>query len=282
MSNPVFNRSPAFRAGAVPPAAQAPGQGGQYGPGYGYQAAPTAADLNAAYAQPYAGPAQTGRLTYDDVLIKSVGVFAVLLVGATIGWTLTPMIFAILPLAAVLGIVFGLINAFRRNPSPVLIILYAVFEGVFVGGISLVFEISWPGVVMQAVIGTLAVFGVVLALFASGKVRASRRATKIWFAAMFGYLLFSLINGILMWTGVLNDGFGMRSQEVAGIPLGLIIGILVVILAAYSFVMDFDQIKVGVERGAPAKFAWTCAFGLLVTLVWLYLELLRLLAILRR
>ncbi|MCC7128646.1 MAG: Bax inhibitor-1/YccA family protein, partial [Microbacteriaceae bacterium] len=123
---------------------------------------------------------------------------------------------------------------------------------------------------------------VTLGLFASGKVRASAKATKVFMIAMIGYLAFSVINLVLMWTGINTQPWGMRSIEILpGVPLGVVLGILVILLCAYSLVMDFDSIKVGVERGAPRIYGWSAAFGIMVTVVWLYLEILRLLAIMR-
>ena len=141
----------------------------------------------------------------------------------------------------------------------------------------------WPGIVVQAVIATLAVVGVTLALFASGKVRASARATKIFMVAMFGYLAFGLLNLILMWTGVTEGAFGMHSapSPLFGIPWGVLIGGLVVIMAAYSLVLDFDMIQQGVRNGAPRQYGWLGAFGMMVTIVWLYIEILRIIAIAR-
>src|SRR5690606_32746647 len=120
--------------------------------------------------------------------------------------------------------------------------------------------------VPMAVFGTLGVVGVTLALFASGKVRASKRATKVFLVLLVGYAAFSLVNLGLMWTGVTDSMFGLRDTQISlfGItfPLGVPLGILVVLLAAYSLVVDFDGIKRGVEQGAPRKYAWTAAFGL--------------------
>ena len=171
----------------------------------------------------------------------------------------------------------------RKKIRPGLIFAYAAAEGLFVGGISAYFEFLWPGIVIQATIATLAVVGVTLALFASGKVRASKRATKVFMIAMIGYLVFGLINvGLMIFNVPMAGGpFGLYSQEVFGIPLGLIIGVLVVIMAAYSLVLDFDSIQQGVRNGAPRQFGWMGAFGIMVTVVWLYIEILRILAILR-
>jgi len=127
--------------------------------------------------------------------------------------------------------------------------------------------------VWQAVLGTASVFAVSLFLFRSGKVRVTPKFTRWLMFALLGYALFSLINFVLMMTGVL-DGFGMRNG-----PIGVIVGLVAVGLAAASLIVDFDSIKRGVEAGVPAKMAWAAAFGLLVTLIWLYLELLRLVTI---
>jgi uncharacterized YccA/Bax inhibitor family protein len=100
---------------------------------------------------------------------------------------------------------------------------------------------------------------------------------------MLGYLVFSLLNVVLMWTNVLpqDQAFGMLSYKVAGIPLGVIIGVLVVLMAAYSLVLDFDQVQQGVRNGAPRTYGWLGGFGIMVTVVWLYIEILRIIAIAR-
>jgi len=134
------------------------------------------------------------------------------------------------------------------------------------------------------VIATIVVVGVTLALFASGKIRASKRATKIFLVAMIGYAVFSLVNlGIMIFGGANGNPWGLRGDvEIFGIPLGVVLGVFVVILAAYSLVLDFDFIQRGVQNRAPRRFGWTGAFGIMVTVIWLYLEILRMLAIARR
>jgi len=181
----------------------------------------------------------------------------------------------------VIGLVLALVNIFRKKPSRGLILAFAAFEGLFVGGVSSFFNTMWEGIVPQAVFGTLAVIGVTLFLFLSGKFRTSPRMNRIVMVAMIGYLVFSLTNFGLMAFGATDAMFGLRSYEIFGIPLGVILGILVVFLAAYSLVMDFESIKAGVEQGAPRVYGWQGAFGIMVTVVWLYVEILRLLAILR-
>ena len=137
------------------------------------------------------------------------------------------------------------------------------------------------GIVLQAVIGTLVVFGVTLALFANGKIRASKKATKVFMIAIVGYAVFSLLNMVLMLTGVVTDPWGLRGAVIFGIPIGIVIGLFAIVLAAYSLVLDFDFVQRGVKAGAPRKYGWSAAFGLTVTLVWLYIEMLRLIAIFR-
>ena len=100
---------------------------------------------------------------------------------------------------------------------------------------------------------------------------------------MVGYLVFAVINMILMWTGVNNDPWGLYGATIPGtqIPWGIVIGILVILMAAYSLVLDFDAIQQGVRNRAPKKYGWSGAFGIMVTVIWLYLEILRMLAIAR-
>ncbi|GAA2900458.1 Bax inhibitor-1/YccA family protein [Microbacterium esteraromaticum] len=251
------------------------------------------AQLEGMYSAPPAGAIETDRMTVEDTIWKTAGLFGILLVTAVLGWVWTASSFMntgraeMTPwiVGALGGFVLAMIITFtsRKKVRPALIWTYAAFEGLFVGAISAFFEIVWPGVVIQATLATIAVVGVTLALFASGKVRASAKMTKIVMIAMFGYMAFSVLNLILMWTGVLpgDQAFGLYSAEIAGIPLGLIIGVLVVFMAAYSLVMDFDQIQQGVRNGAPRKYGWLGAFGIMVTVVWLYVEILRILAILR-
>ena len=143
------------------------------------------------------------------------------------------------------------------------------------------FETQCEGIVAQAVIGTLAVVGVTLALFATGKIRASKRATKIFLIAMVGYLVFSLVNLVLMWTGVNDDPWGLRGAEIFGIPLGVIIGVLVVIMARVLARARLRLHPAGRAQPRPQKYGWTGAFGIMVTVIWLYLEILRILAIAR-
>jgi len=297
-SNFAFN-NPAFqeqRPGLTPPSAQQQAGTQTQSAAAAHQGVNVAANaqMEGMFAAPPAGAIETGRMTVEDTVIKTLSLFAILLVTAVVGWmwTLSPVTIAnptptIMPwiIGALGGFVLAMAVIFtsRKKIRPALIFAYAAFEGLFIGGISAFFEFMMPGIVMQATLATLSVIGVTLALFASGKIRASKKATKIFMIAMVGYLVFSLLNLVLMWTGVIpgNMMFGLHSAEVMGIPLGLIIGVFVVLLAAYSLVLDFDRIQQGVRNGAAREFGWLGAFGIMVTVVWLYVEILRMIAIIR-
>ena len=277
-SNPAFSRNEVFRPGQVSRERLEQIYGANGKAPVDTKAEPDS--LEQTYEMPAATPGQTGRMTVEDTVIKSIIAFAVLLGGAAIGW-----VFASEPLmwfGLIGGLVLALVNTFKKTPSPALILAYAVVEGLFVGAVSFVFNARFDGIVTQAVFGTLAVIGITLFLFLSGRFRATARMTKIVTVAMIGYLIYQVVNMILMATGVTGDAaFGLGSMNIMGIPLGIVLGVVVVFLAAYSLVLDFESIKLGVERGAPRVYGWQGAFGILVTVVWLYLEILRMLAIAR-
>ncbi|GGH90071.1 Bax inhibitor-1/YccA family protein [Arthrobacter liuii] len=297
--NPIFNGKSFRGATQAPPVPQAP-YGAPYGQqpygqapygqqpyaqqGWGTQPQSMTDDqLRQMYAQPSAGPADTGRMTFDDVIMKTAACLGAVLVGAaitlTVGLSLASMLMIV---GALGGFVLALVNTFKKQPSPALILAYAALEGLFLGGLTRILDTQFPGVGLQAVIGTLSVFAVTLLLFKSGKVRATPRAMRFFMIAIIGYAVFSLVNMVLVWTGAVQEPFGLRtSVEIFGIPLGVFIGLLAIGLAAFSLIMDFTSIEEGVRNGAPQRFSWTAAFGLTVTLVWLYVEIIRLLAILR-
>lgn len=277
-SNPAFSRNAAFRPGQVSRAELERLYGSN---GTATTDAKVDTDqLEEAYSIPAASGAQTGRMTVEDSVVKTIIVFAILVAAAVVGWNFASPV--TLWGGMIGGLVLGLVNTFKKVPSPALIVGYAVLQGVFVGSISVMFNTMWDGIVTEAVIGTLGVIGVTLFLFLSGKFRSSARMTKIVTVAMIGYLVYQVINMVLIYTGVTQDQpFGLSSASIMGIPLGLIIGVVVVFLAAYSLVLDFESIKLGADRGVPAVYAWQGAFGVLVTVVWLYLEILRMLAIAR-
>lgn len=266
----------------------APAQDTQWSSGFGQQAGQQTDSLEAMYARPSATGHDTGRMTMRDALNAITATLGIIVVvgfvvttlpyalglvageaGAQIGLALTGIATLI---GVVGGLVTALINIFKKQPSPVAVIAYAVFEGLLLGGISGTVEQIYPGIALQAVVGTLAVAGTVLVLFRMGVLRTSPRLTKIFMVAMIAYALFSLVNiGMLLLTGQsLRDGL-----------LGLVIGGIAVVLASYSLVMDFEDVQHAAAAGVPRKYAWRVAFGLAVTMVWMYMEILRILMILR-
>ncbi len=306
--NPIFNGKNFRGATQAPPAPQAYGQGygqnyGQapYGQGYGQpqygqsqygqpqtgwnpaQQGMSSDQLQDMYNRPAAGPADSGRMTFDDVIMKTAACLAAVIAGAAVTLVVAQGLATMLMLVGALGgFVLALVNTFKKQPSPALILAYAALEGLFLGGLTRILDGMFPGVGLQAVIGTLSVFAVTLVLFKSGKVRATPKAMRFFMIALIGYAVFALINMVMMWTGAVQSPFGLRtSVEIFGIPLGVFIGLLAIGLAAFSLIMDFTSIEAGVRSGAPQRFSWTAAFGLTVTLVWLYVEIIRLLAILR-
>lgn len=234
---------------------------------------------NTGFTPPLAG--LEGVMTVENALQKTIITFATLVLAAAVGWFIPAVA---LP-AVIIALVLGLVNSFKKEPSPPLILAYAVFEGLAIGGISGIMEQQASGIVSQAVLGTLCVVGVVLFLYKTGVVRATPKMTKIFLIAMLGYLLFSLVNLGLSLTGAVSDPWGLRgSVMIPGteIPLGIALGVFAVLLGSYSLVMDFTFIDNGVANRLPEKYGWTAAFGITVTIVWLYIEILRMLALARR
>lgn len=229
---------------------------------------PTAASVLGGAADP---------MTYENTIQKTAVLFGVLLASAAIGW-MVPLL--AIP-GAIVAFVLSLVLAFKKGVSVPLYVAFAIAEGLFIGGISGIFDSQYSGVVMQAVMGTLVVFAVTLALFRSGKVRTSPKMNKIVLVAIVSYLVFSLINLALVMFKVIDNPWGLRGIVVFGIPLGVIIGVLAILLASYCLVGDFEFIKNGVDAAIDQKYGWMGAYGLLVTIVWLYVEILRLLIILR-
>jgi uncharacterized YccA/Bax inhibitor family protein len=284
---------PAFQTSTRPPQAPTSYAAQTYpgGPAAAQQSPglvpPPASHLEGLYSAPSADAVDTGRMTVEDTIHKTLASFGVLLLGAVVGWWATlanpGMGLGIAIVGALAGFVLGLVNSFKRMPGAGLVLGYAAAEGVFIGAFSLVMEQVFSGIVLQATLATLAVVGVTLALFSSGKVRTSPRMTKIVMIAALGYAAFSLLNfGFMIFGGPASDlAWGMRSVEFMGIPLGVIIGILAVLLAAYMLVMDFEFVQNGARNGAPRQLGWKASFGIVATVIWIYVEILRVIAILR-
>jgi uncharacterized YccA/Bax inhibitor family protein len=229
--------------------------------------------LDQMYNRPAASSVETDRMTVEDTLAKTALCFVVLLAGAAVGWFVTPAAgIGVLAIAAIVAFVLGLVNAFKKVPSPPLILGYAAFQGIAVGGISYIFNSAYEGAVVQALLATAIVIGVTLALFMNGKIRTSPKLNKIFFIGMISYGVFALVNfGLSIFLGI-----NMRTGVI-----GIVIGLIAVALATYSLVMDFEFIQQGVKNRAPRVYGWIGAYGVLVTVVWMYLEILRLVSIFR-
>ncbi|WLR48753.1 Bax inhibitor-1/YccA family protein [Halobacillus litoralis] len=179
-------------------------------------------------------------------------------------------------IGAIGGLIFALITAFFPKAAPVTAPIYAALEGFFIGGISAFVEGAYSGIVIQAVSLTLAVMGALLILYATRVIKVTRNFRLMVVSATLGIFLVYLVNFIL-------NFFGMTVPYLhSSGPIGIGISLFIVAIAALNLVLDFDFIEKGVNRGAPKHMEWYGAFGLIVTLVWLYIEILRLLQKLRR
>jgi uncharacterized YccA/Bax inhibitor family protein len=243
------------------------GSPGQYG-------APTQYDPYAA-PSPYAATT-TRYLTMDDVVTKTGVTFLVTVLAAAAVWALPGQTGWGLALPALLvGLVLGLVISFKQLANPAATLSYAAVEGIFLGAISEAFErIFEGGIVMQAVIGTFGVFAGMLVVYKTGAIRVTPKFTRWMVGALVGVLVLMLFN-----LGAALFGFNTGLRD--GSPLAIVFSLVVIGVAAFSLLLDFDMADEAIRRGAPAKFAWYIAFGLLVTVVWLYLEILRLLSYFR-
>lgn len=250
------------------------GQQAQYGqPQYGQQAQYGQPYGEADYgvvAPTYSEPIPAGeRLTMNDVMVKTGINLGLVAVGAAVAWN-APVL---LLLGMVGGLVLGLVNSFKKKVSPILVMTYALMEGLLLGGLSAVVNMRYPGVAIQAVLATLVVAGTTLALFSNGKLRATPKLNKIFMIGAIGYLAYGLIS--ILGAGIF--GSSLNSFSIGGIPLGLVVGLFAVALATYSLLLDFTTTSEAVEAGLPERESWRLAFGLTASLVWLYVEILRVL-----
>ncbi|OKJ70356.1 Bax inhibitor-1/YccA family protein [Streptomyces sp. CB02460] len=283
-SNPVFSRRGFSRDNGyagfnAAPQAGAPAAGANP---YAQGTAPNPYATN-----PYAptgapAPARTGAMTIDDVVTRTAMTLGTVVLGAALAWALLPVdednlnkSYGIAIGAALIAFVLSLVQSFKRKPVPALILAYAAFEGVFLGVISsAVSTYIGPGVVMQAVMGTMCVFAGVLLAYKMRWIRVTRRFYGFVMAAAMGFLLLMVVNLLFAAFGG-GDGLGFRSGG-----LGILFGVIGIVLGACFLALDFKQVEDGIAYGAPREESWLAAFGLTMTLVWIYLEMLRLLSIL--
>jgi len=219
-------------------------------------------------------------MTIDDVVTKTGITLAVVAVTAVVTYLM--QWWGLLFPAAIIGLVLGLIISFKRVPSPPLVIAYAAVEGVFLGAFSGIIgkmidgwtRVPGQGVVVigQAIIGTIGVFAGMLVVYKTGAIRVTPKFTKWITGAIIGVAVLMLFNLIMSF--FTDGGLGLRN----GGTLAIIFSLVCIGLAAFSFLIDFDAADQAIRAGVPAKYAWQIAFGLTVTLVWLYTEILRLLS----
>ncbi|MCX6446742.1 MAG: Bax inhibitor-1/YccA family protein [Actinobacteria bacterium] len=231
--------------------------------------------LEQSYNAPAASSIRTGRMTIEDVVAKTGFLFAILVVVGAIAWGANLGQGALL-IGFLGGFVLAMVISFSKTVKPGLVVAYAALQGLALGTISHYYETFYPGIVSQAVIGTIAAFAGVLFMYRSGRLRATPQFTRAVMGAAIGYFILGLVSLVASFFGV-GQGYGFYG--VSG--LGLLLAVAGVALASFFLVLDFDQIEKGVAAGVPEKESWRASFGLMVTIVWLYLEVLRLLSILR-
>ena len=273
-SNPVFRSLPKGQGGYAQFGTGAASFGAQQ-----VQAQP--------YATQYPDQQQAGvsrPMTIDDVVtttgitlavVTALGVLSYFMVSMNPGLMMPFVLvgglggFALIMIAT-----FG-----RKQDNPAIVLSYAALEGVFLGAASFLFanlvSTGGPGMIAQAIFGTVGVFVGMLVVYRTGAIRVTPKFTRMLVAAMFGVVAIALLNLVLGLFGVGGgEGFGLRS----GGPLAIIFSLVCIGLAAFMFLIDFDSADQLIRAGAPEKAAWGVALGLTVTLVWLYLEILRLLS----
>jgi len=231
--------------------------------------------LEQSYNAPAASSMRTGRMTIEDVVAKTGFLFAILVVVGAFAWR-SNLGTGALMLGFLGGFVLAMVISFSKSIKPGLVVAYAAFEGLALGTLSSYYESYYPGIVSQAVIGTMAAFAGVLIMYRNGTLRATPQFTRALIGAAIGYFILGLVSLVASFFGV-GEGYGFYG--VSG--LGLLLAVAGVAIASLFLVLDFDQIQKGVNNGVPEKESWRASFGLMVTIVWLYLEVLRLISILR-
>ena len=273
-SNPVLSRPDAFT-----PQQQNPQGYQQYGQPqgqYGYQQP----------GQPYPGqqyypqdPVQATRgvMTIDDVITKSAITMGTVIAVAAITFMFMPatLLLPAMIVSALVGFVTVMIVAARRVINPGAVLAYAAIEGVFIGAVSKFYESAWNGIVPAAVMATLVTAGATLAVYKFFRIKVTSKFRKMVMIGTLAYAGVLLVNFILSMFGM---GFLFSGGNLAFL---LLISAIGVSLAVFNLILDFDYSEQGIARGAPASESWRGAFGLTVTMIWLYIEMLRLLSYFR-
>ncbi|MGW4718646.1 Bax inhibitor-1/YccA family protein [Nocardia sp. NPDC004260] len=274
-SNPVFRNLPRQEGGGYASFGSGVSSAGQFGNQYG--------QYPQQYGQYQQAPPTTRSMTIDDVVTKTGITLAVLALSAIVSYGLTNANTSLAPLFVIggglVGLVLVLIATFaNKMDNPAIVLSYAVAEGLFLGALSFMFtNIEFGGVggsalIGQAVLGTFGVFAGMLVVYKTGAIRVTPRFTRIIVGAMIGILVLML--GNLVASFFIDGGLGLRD----GGPLAIVFSLVVIAIAAFSFLLDFDAADQLIRAQAPERAAWGVALGLTVTLVWLYVEILRLLS----
>ena len=269
MPNPVLGK---FDAAANRPQPAPGGQAWSASPG----------QLQDMYNQPaYLPPRPTGPASYmtlDDVLVRTGAMLAVIFGVGAVTWFLGPTSTSangLIGIGLIGGLALGLYMAFTMRANAVTAFAYSAFEGLLLGGVSRAFEQRYPGIVIQALTGTLMVAVGMLVVYKTGAIRVTPRFTRMVIGATIGVVGLMVVN--LIASLFTSGGLGLRD----GGTLAIVFSLLCIALAAFNLVIDFDMIEHSIRNGADQKFAWYASFGLVVTLVWLYFEILRMLGYMR-
>lgn len=290
-NNPVFNRSPEFNGQGNAYGNQTYAGNGQAHSGYGQQPTMTdpsqwgvaqggqGGDGSTGYAQP--GQVDQGRMTIDSVVQKTGISLGVVIVTALATWILTPEITAGADLSTLMAAMtvgslgafaLSMVNSFKRVVSPALVLAFCALEGVALGGLSKFFDAQFgDGVVSGAVIGTFAAFAGTLAAYKFFNIKVGAKFKMFVIAAMFGMIGLSLMELVLSFFGAQIGLFGVSG-------LGMVTAFAGLILGVFMLIMDFDFVENGIRAGIPERESWRAAFAMTVSLVWIYTNLLRILA----
>lgn len=234
-------------------------------------------------------PTSPGRMTLDTVVEKTAITLGLVVLGAAVAWFMIGDIDSDAALAtawtfsmggALIGFVLAMVNSFKKVISPALVMAYALVEGVFVGAFSKIVS-TWvgdAGIVFQAVLATFVAAAATLAAYKFFNIQVTAKFRRVVMISLFAFMGVMVLNLVLSLFGVFPNG-GLRSMD--NPMLAILVGGVAIVLGVLCLIMDFDFVERGVEAGLPERESWRAAFGLTVTLVWLYLEILRLLAILR-
>jgi uncharacterized YccA/Bax inhibitor family protein len=283
--NPVLSRPGVWSPNE--PQSTHPQQPGYAQPGYGQPGYPPGAPVQGpqGYGMPAGAPQEPvtpskGVMTLDDVVIKTGILFAILAVTAAATWMLTPptLLLPLAIIASLAGLVTVVIVSFRRKVSPAAVFLYAVVEGVFIGAFSKVMELMYTGIVAQAILATFVAAGVTFAVYKVFRIRVTATFQKVVYISTISFAVLIGINLVLALLGV---DTGLRSFGSGAGLLSMGISAIAIVLATLNLILDFDHIERGIAMRAPAEQSWIAAFGLMVTMVWLYIEMLRILSYFR-